>query len=77
MIFLIDIFQLRGEEGEHAIKYAIDIGYRQMDTAFSYQNEKEVGNAVREKIKDGTVKREDLFITTKVSGCSEIKFVKC
>lgn len=51
---------------ERAVKYAINIGYRHIDTAFFYDNEKEIGNAVREKINDGTVKREDLFITTKL-----------
>ncbi|XP_015112512.1 aldo-keto reductase family 1 member A1-A [Diachasma alloeum] len=53
-------------EVERAVKYAIDIGYRHIDTAFYYKNEKEVGDAIREKIKDGTVKREDLFVTTKL-----------
>ena len=52
---------------EEAVKYAIDIGYRHIDTAFYYGNEKEVGNAIRDKIKDGTIKREDVFVTTKVS----------
>lgn len=37
-----------------------------IDTAYFYGNEKEVGNACRDKIKDGTVKREDLFIVTKL-----------
>ncbi|XP_063983416.1 aldo-keto reductase family 1 member B1-like [Diachasmimorpha longicaudata] len=51
---------------ERAVKYAIDNGYRHIDTAFFYQNEKEIGNAISEKIKNGTVTREDLFITTKI-----------
>jgi aldehyde reductase len=50
-----------------AVKEAIDLGYRHIDTAFFYDNEKEIGEAVREKIEDGTVTREDLFITTKVT----------
>ncbi|XP_015112414.1 1,5-anhydro-D-fructose reductase [Diachasma alloeum] len=53
---------------ERAVKYAIDNGYRHIDTAFAYDNEKEIGNAIREKIEDGTVTREDLFITTKIWG---------
>lgn len=54
------------ENVKQAVKDAIDLGYRHIDTAFFYGNEKEIGEAVREKIKDGSVTREDLFITTKV-----------
>lgn len=48
------------------MKDAIDSGYRHIDTAYLYGNEKEVGNAVRAKIAEGVIRREDVFITTKV-----------
>lgn len=45
---------------------AIKMGYRLFDTAEYYGNEKGVGEGVRRAIKDGLVKREDVFVTTKV-----------
>lgn len=60
------IFQSLPGEVENAIKYAVDIGYRHFDCAWFYKNETEVGQAIKEKIQDGTVQREELFITTKV-----------
>ncbi|CAB3236303.1 unnamed protein product [Arctia plantaginis] len=51
---------------EEALSYAIDIGYRHVDTAHLYKVEPQVGQVVNKKIQDGVVKREDLFITTKV-----------
>ncbi|XP_037061849.1 aldo-keto reductase family 1 member C2-like isoform X2 [Peromyscus leucopus] len=47
-------------------KIAIDIGFRHIDSAYVYQNEKETGQAIRRKIADGVVKREDIFLTTKL-----------
>nr|XP_014690827.2 aldo-keto reductase family 1 member C23-like protein isoform X1 [Equus asinus]XP_014690828.2 aldo-keto reductase family 1 member C23-like protein isoform X1 [Equus asinus] len=47
-------------------KLAIDAGFRHIDSAYSYNNEKEVGQAIRSKIEDGTVKREDVFYTSKL-----------
>jgi aldo-keto reductase family 1 protein C3 len=55
---------------ERAVKEAIEIGYRHFDSAMIYGNDNEVGRAVNAKIADGSVKREDLFITNKVLHCS-------
>uniref|UniRef100_A0A8C8W345 Estradiol 17 beta-dehydrogenase 5-like n=1 Tax=Peromyscus maniculatus bairdii TaxID=230844 RepID=A0A8C8W345_PERMB len=49
-----------------ATKVAIDVGFRHIDAAYFYQNEEEVGQALRDKMADGTVKREELFYTTKI-----------
>lgn len=46
----------------NAVKWALDFGYRKFDTAQFYDNEKELGEA----IKNSAIKREEVFITTKI-----------
>ena len=57
------VFQVKDlDECERSVRDAIDVGYRLIDTAQSYGNEEAVGKA----IKNSNVKREELFITTKL-----------
>ncbi|XP_075711915.1 estradiol 17 beta-dehydrogenase 5-like isoform X1 [Rhinoderma darwinii] len=51
---------------EEAVKVALEVGYQHIDSAFIYGNEVEVGRAINAKIADGTVKREEVFYTTKL-----------
>lgn len=56
------VYQVSKEDCKASVLAALKAGYRHIDTAQSYFNEEEVGEA----IKECNIKREDLFITTKV-----------
>src|SRR2546422_3553294 len=58
----LGVWQLRGAECTKAVEAALAAGYRLIDTASMYGNEKQVGEAVRKS----KVPRDDVFITTKV-----------
>lgn len=56
----------QGKELKDAVKYAIQAGYRHIDTASNYKNEHLVGEAIAECIEDKLVDRKDLFVCTKL-----------
>ncbi len=55
-------WQVTGRRGYDAIRYALEVGYRHIDTATMYGNESDVGRAARES----GLRREEVFITTKL-----------
>lgn len=57
-------YPLKGEDGIRAIVSAIDAGYRLLDTAVNYENETEVGEAIRRS----GIDRDELVVQTKIPG---------
>jgi 2,5-diketo-D-gluconate reductase A len=55
-------WQATGRSAYEAVRQALDVGYRHIDTATMYRNEGEIGRALR----DSGVPREEIFITTKL-----------
>ncbi len=55
-------WQLRGRAAYDAVRCALDVGYRHLDTAAIYRNEEQVGRALR----DSGLPREQVFLTTKI-----------
>src|ERR1700760_2535553 len=49
-----------------AVKTAVEVGFRHLDAAERYRNEAQVGTALKELFANKTVRREDLFVTTKL-----------
>ena len=56
------VFQIPENETERGVTDALEAGYRMIDTAAAYFNERQVGDAIRHS----GLKREDLFVTTKL-----------
>lgn len=58
-------YSLHGQTCIRAVRAALDCGVRLIDTASSYGNEREVGLAVRDAVKNG-LSRDEIFVTTKI-----------
>jgi len=63
----LGVYDMYGKEAETAITDALEMGYRLIDTAAAYDNEKEVGNAIR----SSAVPRHEIFVTTKVANAQQ------
>ena len=63
----LGVYDMYQSEAEDAVVTALETGYRLIDTASMYNNEREIGNAV---LKSG-LSRKDLFITTKVNNADQ------
>jgi diketogulonate reductase-like aldo/keto reductase len=59
----VGTFKAKGNEVKKAVQWALQCGYRLIDTASIYKNEVEIGEAVQ----DANIKRHELFICSKVS----------
>jgi len=55
------------DEIAEVIRNGLEVGFRHLDCAMMYRNEDEIGQALTAVFKDGKIKREDVFITSKVA----------
>ena len=62
----IGMFRLSQSEAENSVYWALRDGYRLIDTARIYGNEEGVGKGIQRAIDEGLVKREEIFVTTKM-----------
>ena len=60
------VFEIPAEDTAQCVYDAIESGYRLIDTAQAYYNESEVGEGIERAVKKLGIKREDIFLTTKV-----------
>jgi 2,5-diketo-D-gluconate reductase A len=59
-------WQLEPDDARRMVREALGIGYRHIDTAWIYKNEKGVGDGIKDAVDAGVVAREDVFVTTKI-----------
>ncbi len=66
-------YSFHGDECINALKSALSSGARLIDTASAYGNEEEIGQAIRAAIDEGIIRREDIFVITKIYPGSEME----
>ena len=59
-------WQLEADDARRMVREALRIGYRHIDTAWIYKNEKAVGDGIADAVAEGIVTRDDIFVTTKI-----------
>lgn len=59
----LGVYDMYEKEAEQAVEWALQTGYRLIDTASMYENELQIGNAIR----TSSIPREEIFLTTKVN----------
>jgi diketogulonate reductase-like aldo/keto reductase len=68
----LGVYLMSGSEASNAVTHALDAGYRAVDSAQMYRNERKVGNSILEYLKSHPeVKREDIHYTTKLASNSD------
>ena len=60
------MYQCTDEEADIALQKSLELGYRHFDTAFAYFNEEAIGKSLEKIINEGKIRREDIFLVTKV-----------
>lgn len=63
----LGVYDMYEKEAEQAVGAALEIGYRLIDTASMYKNERQIGNA----LKNSAVPRNEIFLTTKVNDAEQ------
>ncbi len=63
----LGVYDMYQSEAEQATEWALEIGYRLIDTASMYENEVEIGNGIRQS----GIDRKDIFLTTKVNNADQ------
>lgn len=62
----LGLWKIPKDKCEQVVYDAVKIGYRCLDNACDYGNEKEVGQGIKKALDDGLVKREELWVTSKL-----------